>query len=99
LSDTLTISAGQSYLRDQQVDGVVAKILWKATQNVALDLLTRYDIRTSVLLENTAILRYSSCCWEVAVKYTHRTRGPGQSDENSVQVNFDLKVPTPAVAR
>jgi lipopolysaccharide assembly outer membrane protein LptD (OstA) len=99
LADTLTISAGQSYIRDQQVDGVVAKILWKATQNVALDLLTRYDIRTSVLLENTAILRYSSCCWEVALKYTHRTRGSGQSDENSVQVNFDLKVPTSVVAR
>jgi LPS-assembly protein len=99
LGDTLTVEAGQSYVKDRLVDGVVAKILWKATKNIALDLLTRYDIRSSVLLENAAILRYASCCWEVALKYTHRTRGPGQSDENSVQVNFDLKIPTPAPAR
>jgi hypothetical protein len=50
-------------------------------------------------LEETAIARFSTCCWEVGLKFTHRTRGPGQSDENSLQTTFDLKVPTPAVVR
>jgi hypothetical protein len=61
--------------------------------------LTRYDIRTTTLLENTALIRFSTCCWEVGLKYTHRTRGPGESDENSVQVLFDLKVPTPPAVK
>jgi len=99
LGDTLTVEAGQSYVRDRLVDGVVARILWKATKSVSLDLLTRYDIRLSILLENMALLSYSSCCWELGLKYTHRTRGSGQSDENSVQVTFDLKMPSPTLAR
>jgi lipopolysaccharide assembly outer membrane protein LptD (OstA) len=99
LREDLTVEAGQSYVRNRQVDGIVAKILWKATQNISLDLLSRYDIRSTTLLENTAIVRFSTCCWEVGVKYTHRTRGPGESDENSVQVLYDLKVPTPAAVR
>ena len=99
LRDDLTVEAGQSYVRNRQVDGIVGKILWKATQNISLDLLTRYDIRTSTLLENTAIVRFTTCCWELGLKYTHRTRGSGESDENSVQVLYDLKVSPPAAVR
>ncbi|RPH87812.1 MAG: LPS-assembly protein LptD, partial [Desulfobacteraceae bacterium] len=73
--EDLRLEAGQSYVRNRQVDGVVAKILWKATQNIGVDLLTRYDIRSSSLLENTLNLRYKTCCWEVGLRYTHRTRG------------------------
>jgi lipopolysaccharide assembly outer membrane protein LptD (OstA) len=99
LREDLTVEAGQSYVRNRQVDGIVAKILWKATQKISLDLLTRYDIRTTTLLENTAVIRYSTCCWEIGLKYTHRTRGPGESDENSVQVLYDLKVSPPAAVK
>jgi lipopolysaccharide assembly outer membrane protein LptD (OstA) len=99
LWDGLTVEAGQSYVRERQVDGVVARILWKATQNVSLDLLTRYDIRSGTLLENTAAIRFTTCCWEVGLKYTHRTRGPGQSDENNVQVAFNLKIPNAPVGQ
>jgi hypothetical protein len=99
LWDSLTVEAGQSYVRERQVDGIVARILWKATQNVLLDLLTRYDLRSGTLLENTASLRFTTCCWEVGFKYTHRTRGPGQSDENNVQVAFNLKMPNAPVGQ
>jgi LPS-assembly protein len=99
LRDDLTVEAGQSYVRERQVDGIVAKILWKATKNIALDLLTRYDIRSSTLLEETATVRLSTCCWEMGLRYTHRIRGPGQSDENSVAWTFDVKMPTPAAVR
>jgi len=99
LRDNITVAVGQSYIRNRQIDGIVAKILWKATKNLSFDLLTRYDIRSGTLLEETAIARFSTCCWEVGLKFTHRTRGPGQSDENSLQTTFDLKVPTPAVVR
>jgi LPS-assembly protein len=97
LWDGLTVEAGQSYVRDRQLDGIVAKIYWQATRNVSLDLFTRYDLRSGTLFENTATLRFSTCCWEVGVKYTHRTRGPGQPDQNDVQVAFNLRMPnTPA---
>jgi lipopolysaccharide assembly outer membrane protein LptD (OstA) len=81
------------------VDGLVANIGWKATKNLALDLLTRYDIRSTTFLENTAHVRVGTCCWELSLRFTRRTRGPGQSDENSVQVTFDLKGAAPAAGR
>lgn len=99
LRDDLTVEAGQSYVRERQVDGIVAKILWKVNKNIALDLLTRYDIRSSTLLEETATVRFSTCCWEMGLRYTHRIRGPGQPDENSVAWTFDLKVSTPGAVR
>ena len=99
LREDLTVEAGQSFVRNRQVDGIVAKILWKATKNISLDLLTRYDIRTTTLLENTALVRFSTCCWEVGLKYTHRIQGPGQPDENNIQVLYDLKVPTPPAVK
>lgn len=94
LRDDITLEAGQSYVRDQQVDGIVARLLWKVTKNLSLDLLTRYDFQANTLLENTANIRFNTCCWDVGLRYTHRTRGPGQPDENSINVLFDLKVPT-----
>jgi hypothetical protein len=93
LWDSVTVEAGQSYVRDRQLDGIVARILWRVTQNLSLDLLTRYDLRSSTLLENTASLRFATCCWEVGLKYTYRNRGPEQTDQNDVQVTFSLKVP------
>jgi hypothetical protein len=99
LRDDLTVEAGQSFVRNRQIDGIVAKILWKATKSLSFDLLTRYDIRSGKLLEETAIARFSTCCWEVGLKYTHRIGGPGQPDENSLQTTFDLKVPTPSAVR
>ena len=98
LREDLTVDLGQSFVRGQQVDGVVARIVWHATKNASLDLITRYDIRSTSFLENTALFRFSTCCWEGGLKYTHRTR-PGQSDENSVQVTFEVKMPTAAGVR
>jgi hypothetical protein len=92
--DGLSVEAGQTYVRDRQVDGVVTRILWRATQNLSLDLLTRYDIRSTTLLENAVTIRVGTCCWEVGLRYTHRSEVPGRSEENSVQVVVDLKMPT-----
>jgi LPS-assembly protein len=98
LRDDLTVEAGQTYVRNRQVDGIVAKILWKATQNLSFDLLTRYDIRSSTLLEETVSARFSTCCWALGLKFTHRIR-PGEPDENNLQATFDLKMPTPSAVR
>jgi LPS-assembly protein len=99
LPDMLTLEVGSSFVRDRQADGVVAKIEMHVTKTLLLDFLTRYDHQTDTLLETAAGLRYSSCCWEVALKYTNRTRGLGQPVENDVRLTFDLKIPTPAAAR
>lgn len=98
LWDRLTVEAGQSYVRSERLDGIVARILWRVTHNVSLDLATRYDLRSDTLLENSVSLRFATCCWEVGVKYTYRTRGPGQSDENNVQMMFNVRVPDVSVA-
>jgi len=99
LRDDITLEAGQSFVRDRQVDGIVARLLWKATKNLSLDLLTRYDFQTSTLWENTVNIRFNTCCWQVRLTYTHLNQGPGQSAKNDVTVVFDLKVPTAPVAR
>ena len=94
LRDDIILEAGQSYVRDQQVDGIVTRLLWKATKNLSFDLLTRYDFQTSTFWENTLNISFNTCCWEVRLKYTHLNQGPGHPDQNSVNVVFDLKVPT-----
>lgn len=99
LPDILTLEIGSTYVRDRLANGVVAKIEMHVTKTLLLDFLTRYDAQTGTFLENTAGLRYSSCCWELGLKYTNRTRGPGQPVENDVRVTFDLKIPTPAAVR
>jgi len=99
LPDILTLDVGSTYARDRQAEGVVAKIEMHVTRTVLLDFLTRYDAQTDTFLENSAGLRYSSCCWELGLKYTNRTRGVGLPVENDVRVTFDLKIPTPATGR
>jgi lipopolysaccharide assembly outer membrane protein LptD (OstA) len=81
------------------VDGIVARLHWKATKNLSLDLLTRYDFQTSTLRGNTANIRFSTCCWEVRLTYNHVNQGPGQPNQNDVNVLFDLKVPAASVTR
>ena len=99
LPDILTLDVGSTYARDRQAEGVVAKIEMHVTRTVLLDFLTRYDAQTDTFLENSAGLRYSSCCWELGLKYTNRTRGVGLPVENGVHVTFDLKIPTPTTGR
>ena len=99
LRDDIILEAGQSYVRDQQVDGIVTRLLWKATKNLSFDLLTRYDFQTSTFWENTLNIRFNTCCWGVLLKYTHLNQGTGQSAKNDVNVLFDLKVPTAPAPR
>jgi LPS-assembly protein len=96
LPDILSLQVGHSFVRDQLANGVVGKLEIHMTKTILLDFLTRYDVHTSTFLENGVGLRYSSCCWELGLKYTYRARGPGEQPENSVHVTFDLKLPAPA---
>ncbi len=95
LPDRLTLELGSTYARDRLADGLVGRIELHVTKTILLDFLTRYDLRTTTLLESSAGLRYTSCCWELALKYVYRTRGPGQRVESDVRATFDLKIPTP----
>jgi lipopolysaccharide assembly outer membrane protein LptD (OstA) len=97
--DLLTLEIGSTYARDQQANGVVGRIELHATKTILLDFLTRYDVYSSSFLENGVGLRYSSCCWEFGIRYTHRSRGPNQRTENSVHVSFDLRFGAPTPGR
>jgi len=97
--DLLTLEIGSTYARDQQANGVVGRIELRATKTILLDFLTRYDVHSSSFLENGVGLRYSSCCWEFGIRYTHRTRGPNQRTEDSVHVSFDLRIGAPTPGR
>lgn len=94
MGDRLTLDMGQSYIRDQEISGVVTKLSLQATETIRMELLSRYDVHSSTFHENTVRLIYSSCCWEVALRYMYRIQGPGQSPQSDVEVTFDLKIPT-----
>ncbi len=89
--DLLTLELGSTYARDQGANGMIGRIELHVTKMILLDFLTRYDVHTLSFLENSVGLRYSSCCWEVGLRYTHRIRGPNEKGEDSVHVTFDLK--------
>jgi len=97
--DLLTLEIGSTYARDREANGVMGRIELHATKTILLDFLTRYDVHSLSFLENSAGLRYSSCCWEVGLRYTHRIRGPNQRPEDSVHVTFDLKIEAPTPGR
>ncbi len=97
--DLLSLEIGYTYVRDRQANGVIGRLELQATRTILLDFLMRYDAHNSSFLENSAGLRYTSCCWELNLRFTHRSRGPGEKTENSVHVTFDLKIPTPAAGR
>lgn len=91
----LRLDLAHTYVRDQQANGLVGRAEVQATKSVFLDFLTRLDAHSGSFLENAVGLRYSSCCWEVSLKYTYRSDGPGQTVENDIKLTFDIKVPTP----
>jgi LPS-assembly protein len=97
--DLLTLEIGSTYARDQEANGMIGRIELHATKTILLDFLTRYDVHSSSFLENGVGLRYSSCCWEFGIRYTHRTRGPNQRTEDSVHVSFDLRFGPPTPGR
>jgi LPS-assembly protein len=98
-ADLLTLEIGSTYARGQQANGLVGRVEIHATKTILLDFLTRYDVHSTSLLEQSAGIRYTSCCWEVGLKYTYRIRGTGQKAENSVQVTFDLRMPILTLGR
>lgn len=93
--DLLNLDVGSTYVRGREANGLFGRLEVQATKTILLDFLTRYDIHTNTLLETGVGLRYTSCCWEMNLKFTHRDHGPGQRTENSVHVTFDLRVPVP----
>jgi LPS-assembly protein len=92
--DLLTLEAGYTYVRGQQLNGVVGRVEIPVTKTIVLEFLTRYNANTAVLLEQDAGLRYTSCCWEASLKYIYRQQGPNGTPESSVLFNLDLRVPT-----
>ena len=89
--DLLTLEIGSTYARGQDANGVVGRIELHMTKMILLDFLTRFDVHTSTFMENSGSIRYSSCCWEVRVKYIYRNKGPNEKSENAVHVTFELK--------
>ncbi len=88
------VGVGQAYVRGRQADGVVAHLGVQATTAILLDFLTRYEGTTGNFLEHQLGLKYTSCCWEVNFRFTHRSELPTRPEENDFKVTFDLKVPT-----
>jgi hypothetical protein len=97
--DFLTLEVGSTYARDRQANGLIGRVEIHATKTILLEFLTRYDVRTTSLMEQSAGLRYTSCCWEMSLKFTHLARGLGEKAENSVHLTFDFRIPTLTLGR
>jgi hypothetical protein len=90
------VNIGQTYVRGRQADGVVARLGVQATKTILLDFLTRYEGTTGKFLEHQAGLKYTSCCWEVTLRFTRRGELPTRPASNDFKVTFDLKIPNVA---
>jgi len=98
-SEWLKFDVGHTYIRGRSTNGLVARTEVKATKNILLDLLTRFEGSSGSLMEQGVGLRYSSCCWEVGLRYTYRSEIPGRSAESDVKLTLDIKMPTPQSVR
>ncbi len=92
--DRFWMNVGHAYVRDRQANGVVASLGVRATQAILLDFLTRYEAGEGNFLEHQAGLKYTTCCWEVTFRFTHRSELPTRSAENDFKITFDMKIPT-----
>ncbi|MFB3818969.1 MAG: LPS-assembly protein LptD [Candidatus Methylomirabilales bacterium] len=99
LPERLRLDFAHTYVRDRAAQGFLAKIEVPLGRDLLLDFLTRYDLRETALQEQAVGIRYGTCCWEAALRYTYRSRGPGEGIENDIRLTLDLRVPTPASAR
>ena len=48
---------------------------------------------TGTFNENTVTLRYTSCCWQVNLRFRSLVQGPGLSNQTGFTVNFELISP------
>jgi hypothetical protein len=94
--DLLSLGIDQTFVRGQQASGFVARAELAATKTIRLDYLTRYEAVSGTFMEHGVGLRYSSCCWEFSIRYTHRSELDTRAAENDIKFSVDIKIPTPA---
>jgi lipopolysaccharide assembly outer membrane protein LptD (OstA) len=95
LPERLLLDFAHTFDREQAAHGFRARAEIPILGGLLLDLLTRYDLTTSSLSEQSVGLRFTTCCWEAALQYTYRSRGPGEPIENDIRLTFDFRAPGP----
>jgi len=93
-TNELTTDLAYTFDRGAAADGIFLKGTWKPLPSVAMEFISRYNVQTTVFEENGLIFHYSTCCWEMRLRWDNRTQGPGQARSNSTTVNFSLRMPT-----
>jgi LPS-assembly protein len=89
----LNAEVGYTFVKDRATNGVVARVGIRATPNINLDWLTRFEATTGKFNENNITLRYTSCCWQVSLRFRSLVQGPGQPNQTGFTVNFELVSP------
>ena len=84
---------GLSYtnVSGQSLEAYTGSVGLSLTPDLSLEYLARVDARRGSFLENNLLARYSTCCWDLALRFINRERGFGQGTENAVRVLFVLK--------
>jgi len=89
----LTVETGYTFVKDRATNGLVGRIEVRPTQNISVDWLTRYEVDTGTFNENTVTVRYTSCCWQVNLRFRSLVQGPGLPNQTGFTVNFELISP------
>jgi LPS-assembly protein len=80
-------------------EGLTGSLGFTIIPELAVEYLTRYDVRRNAFLENNVFVRYSTCCWDLVARFISRELGPGRGYENAFGVTFEFKtgkgVPVP----
>ena len=96
----LQVNLDHTFVRNQQASGFVATAIVQAARGVSLDYLTRYEALSGTFMEHGIGVRFSrSCCWDLTLRYTHRSELETRAADNEFRFAVDIKMPTPPSGR
>ena len=73
------------------IEAYIGSLGLSLTPDLSVEVLSRLDWHRRTFLENNVLARYSTCCWDLTLRFINRERGFGQGTETAVRFLFTLK--------
>ena len=85
------LSLSYTHQRSENLQGIIGSVGASITPELSVTYLTRFEPAQRVFFEHNVLARYTTCCWEVSLRYIHQFQGPGIQAQSDVLVQFELK--------
>jgi LPS-assembly protein len=78
------------------IEAYIGSLGLNLTPDLSVEVLSRLDWHRRTFLETNVLARYSTCCWDLTLRFVNREPGFGQPTENAFRFLFTLKTGRPA---